>query len=162
MLCHYAYPWLTSESNHECGLAAAWYVLDTLSKTYYDHWDRIDVEAVIDKGCLPEASEEEEDAALAVAAEIDLEFESSGTAQKHRKLGQWNLPKIINTLTRFFGCESSPSKGSERTVYRPGFHKFTFGSHSANAKVQPMALRRCLKKLGVPMLDFLKASKQAF
>ena len=158
-------------------LAVSWYILDTLTSPLYEAWDRLDLESVVSRGMQADATEEEQSAALAVAfvgsdtaeaetaeaetAESDTALpdtvESEMPVAKRPRLPLLRLTRIQGILTKFFGCEWSMAKGSEHKVYVPGGKHFTFGCHGGDRTVQPVQLRNCLKKLGIPLTDFVTA-----
>ena len=71
-LSHREYPWLRVQPDYlpderRAELALSWYLLDTLTTPLYEAWDRLDTGSVVSRGLEPDATEEEQTAALAVA-----------------------------------------------------------------------------------------------
>lgn len=163
-LCHREYAWLrvdpkykVDERRHE--FAVNLFVLDALTAPLYDAWLRLDPEPVVNRGLEPDATEEQQTAALVVAlAELDTEKEPAPIT-KQPLLPRLRLMRIKLILTRNFGCEWSMAKGSEQKVFRPGGKLFTFGCHASDRSVNPSQLRSCLRKLGIPFSDFLAACR---
>ncbi len=163
-LCHREYPWLRVQPDYlpearRTELAVSWYLLDTLSSPLYEAWDRLDTGRVVSRGLEADATEEEQTAALAIA------FVESDTAEvatpviKRTRVPQLRLKRIQAILTERFGCEWSRAKGSEQKVFRHGEKQFIFGCHGTDRTVQPDQLKKCLKKLGIPLPDFVAACR---
>jgi hypothetical protein len=160
-LCHREYPWLRVQPDclpdkRQSELAVSWYVLDALTSQLYEAWGRLDPGPVVSRGLEPDATEQEQTAALVVAlAEPDVaEVRTPVTKQR---LPQLRLKRIKAILERHFGCEWSMAKGSEQKVYRQGGKQFTFGCHGLDPQVHPVQIKNCLGKLGISLGDFIAA-----
>ncbi len=163
-LCHREFPWLRVQPDYlpaarRAEYAANWHLLDTLTSPLYEAWDRLEPGSVISRGLEADATEEEQTAALAVA------FVESGTAlaetpvAKRPRLPQLRLKRIRMILMKHFGCEWSMAKGSEQKVFRQGAKQFTFGCHGTDRAVDPVQLKSCLMKLGIPLADFVEVCR---
>jgi hypothetical protein len=140
-------------------LAVNWFLLDTLTAKLEEAWLRIDPEPIISRGLEPDATEEEQTAALAVAL-AEPEAVEQGTPIKERvRLPRLRLTRIKKILTSHFECEWSKAKGSEQKVYRDGSKNFTFGCHGKDRVVHPVQLQKCLVRLQIPTADFILASR---
>jgi hypothetical protein len=161
-LCHREYPWLRVQPDdlpdeRRSELAVSWYVLDTLTSQLYEAWGRLDPGPVVRRGLEPNATEEEQTAALVVALAEPEVAEVETPVVKRPRMPQLQLKRIRAILTKHFGCKWSMAKGSEQKVYRQGGKQFTFGCHGTDRKVHPVQIRNCLLKLGIPLGDFIDA-----
>lgn len=161
-LCHREYPWLRVQSDYlpdarRMELAVSWYLLDTLTSPLYEAWVRLDRGPEVIRGLAPDATDEEQTASLAIAlVESDAAGAEAPVANRPRP-PRLRLKRIQAILTKHFGCEWSNAKGSEQKVYRHGGKHFTFGCHGVDRAVRPAQLKSCLKKLGIPLPDFITA-----
>ena len=163
-LCHREYSWLWVNPDYRADerrneFAANRFVLDTLTAPLYDAWLRLDPEPVVTRGLQSDATEEEQAAALAVVVAQPAPIEEPPSVTKRPRLPQLRLMRIKDILTVRFGCEWSMAKGSEQKVYRRGSKQFTFGCHGSDRPVHPIQLRRCLVRLGIPLIDFVSACR---
>jgi hypothetical protein len=163
-LGHREYPWLRAlpefPSNQLYSeLAVSWYILDTLTVSLYEAWDRLDLAAIARRGLEPDATDAEVDKALYLATAGSLP-EEADDPQKIR-VRPLKLRRMKSILESQFGCEWSTAKGSEQKVYRPGAKHFTFGCHGADPTIHPRVLKRCLSKLNIPIGEFVSSFKSA-
>jgi hypothetical protein len=148
-LCHREYAWLRVHPDHEINqrqheLAVNWFILDTLTASLYEAWLSLDHEPVVNRGLDPNATAEEQTAALAVAlAEPDPAANVTPDTKRPR-LRPLLLTRIKKILIKDFGCEWSMAKGSEQKVYRQGSKHFKFGCHDSNRTVIPHSVAKLL------------------
>ena len=104
----------------------------------------------------PEDVEDAADEVVAAALHI-LDREGTASPQERgersRRLAM-RSERLLATL-RTLGCEVRSGKGSEITIYRAGGHVFTLGHHRRNAHVGWAQIRRLLKRVEIPVEEWL-------
>jgi len=163
-LCHREFSWVRVDPDYRLDerrseLAVNWYVLDTLTAPLYEAWYRLDPDSAVKRGLEVDAPEQVRTAALAIAvAELDS-AENNSLRGSQRRLPALRLKRICAILTESFGCTWSMAKGSEQKVYRPGYKQFTFGCHGSDRVVHVEQLKKCLRRLGILVNEFITACK---
>lgn len=163
-LCHREYPWIRVIPNNltydvRAEIAASWYILDTLTIPWYEAWDEVDSESIIARGMEEGATEGERTAAIAVVlAQPELiDEEHSAVVEKTPPPKPMKLSDFEKITTNQFQCIWSQGKGSERKVYRAGYKIFSFGRHGNDRVVYPDQISGCLRRVGIPLQDFVAA-----
>lgn len=104
-----------------------------------------------------------EDDELAVAAhdlEEKLQKEERPRQDRKLRLRQITQSNLFGILESRFDCEVTSGKGSEVSVYRPGYRIFTLGRHYARPSVPLFRLKRVLKRLGIEPHEFCMVAFQ--
>lgn len=114
-------------------------------------YDRIDFGALLgsDAEATGPTSEVDEDVAVAATCEVLRRRDTDPTP----RLGV-RTTQLLAMLQRL-GCEVRPGKGSEISLYRPGGKIWTLGHHKRNAQVGWAYVRRILKRLAIPVDEWL-------
>jgi len=162
-ICHREFPWIRVDPEFELAarrheLAVNWFILDTFVDRLLSVWDQLDKPEAIQRGGEPDATIEEQIAAIAVATlEREDSEPSSGrtTGRKSSRLRPMKLSRLEVILRDGFGCETRQGKGSERIMSRPGGKLFRFGRHGVDKEVYPDRIKQCLARLEIPVGDFL-------
>jgi hypothetical protein len=116
---------------------------------------------VISRGSESDATDEEQAAAIAIAltATETAEERSALVREKKVRVPRLRLSLLERITTEHFQCEWSQAKGSERKVYRQGEKHCKFGCHEKDPLVSSGKINKCLRRLGIPVSDFLVACR---
>ncbi len=138
-------------------------VLEAVHAKLFSFYDQIDADAILARwkaaDAPPEASDEEEYEAIAASIAVDAQREvEAGEAPRGRVASSLRLGRLLSILEGTLGCTSRPGKGSELVIYREGGVQAVVGRHKTNPQVSAMGIRRILKKLGIPVREWLTAT----
>ena len=161
-------PWRTVGTHEEVlpfpAISVGRVVLEAVHETLFRFYDQIDVEAILRRWRSEARSDQDEppsaeDEVEAIAAAIAV-HEAVGEPGKVRGriTSSLRLSQLQSILEGRFGCTTRPGKGSELLFYREGGCLAYVGRHKANPEVPAVAIQRILKKLGIPVWEWLEAS----
>ncbi len=143
-------------------LAVGRVVLERVHARLFGFFDKIDLEAVCAgfRQASPEVAEEPDEEAAVIAASIATRERGLGPDGRRggRVSSSLRLSELSSLLERHFGCTSRSSKGSELVFYREGERHAFVARHTSNPAVPAIAIQRMLRKLGIPVHDWLAAT----
>jgi len=147
-------------------LAVGRVVLELVHARLYSFFDKIDLEAVcaswrgrVTEPAAEPASDAEE--AEVIAASIATSDLVRGTEGRRggRVVTSLRLSELGSLLERRFGCSARSSKGSEMVFYRAGGRHAFVSRHKSNPLVPAIAIQRMLRKLEIPVQEWLVATR---
>ncbi len=161
-------PWIEVGVNADLAtLQANLKIVEAIHRRLIEFWVQIDREAILaawrDRSSdLSEVEVEElEDAALAsvvhqLAEEEAVELvQPSGEKAGPKRVPQIRALKLFAVLERYFDCEISSAKGSEKKIFRPGGKIYKLGWHEKNRVILTHQAKDILGRLGISVTDFL-------
>ena len=94
-----------------------------------------------------------------IAADLARETETADgqtLPEPNRRVPGIRFLRFERVMERL-GCEVRGAKGSDVSVYRPGFRKYVLGRHRVNREVFPVEIQRVLSRLGFTTGEWLEA-----
>jgi hypothetical protein len=162
-------PWIGTGSSEfgevQLGLPENAYVLDLFYDRLLSFYDRIDFDRIRRQAKALAREDEGEDESSTVPSDEILTVSVSDLAEKVskpditaglRRIPALRLKDLLGLLTLSFGCQYEYSKGSEITVYRPGYRLFKLGGHG-NPEIRTDVIKDLLKRLGIGTKEWLRA-----
>ncbi|WP_439626863.1 hypothetical protein [Gemmata sp.] len=165
LLAYMRTPWRTAaDLPGATPLAANYALLECFRDRLFSFYDRIDLARV---GAAPGGTPIPEPAGdppggsegiIAAALGTTGPEAPCGTGERlpGRRVPGARFLRFWRTLEHL-GCEVRGSKGSEVSVYRPGYRKYVLGRHRTNREVFPAEIQRVLGRLGLTTGEWLTA-----
>jgi hypothetical protein len=147
-------------------LAVGRVVLEIVHARLYGFFDKIDLEAVcaswrgrvMGPEAEPASAAEEAEVIAASIATSDLVLGTDGRRGR-RVVTSLRLSELGTLLERRFGCSARSSKGSEMVFYRAGGRHAFVSRHKSNPLVPAIAIQRMLRKLEIPVHEWLAVTR---
>jgi hypothetical protein len=167
VLCCHVNPWRNvvscAESLPAPALTVGRVVLEALHAKLFGFYDKIDLGAILapwrsDDPGKPESADEEAMVIAASIASASIAVTEEPARETRPITSSLRLSRLQSLLERRFGCTARPGKGSELLFYREGGRHAFVGRHKANPRVSAVEIQSILRKLGIPVLEWLQVT----
>ncbi len=94
------------------------------------------------------------------ALTVSNEAECQLVNEQRRVVPSMTMLAFFTFMQRVFNCKVANGKGSEMKVWRHGSKIFTLGRHKKDQKISSFFIKKILKRLEIPIDDWLSALKE--